>query len=88
MFFTNVFSYANRRRIWEHAYARTQDDLRRRRAELEPRLARFGIRLRDEALAPPPALPEPLGPSLAKLDATLERLDAWLAGGAPAAGAA
>jgi predicted acylesterase/phospholipase RssA len=88
MFFTNVFSYANRRRIWEHAYARTQDDLRRRRAELEPRLARFGIRLRDEALAPPPARPEPLGPSLAKLDATLERLDAWLAGGAPAAGAA
>lgn len=85
MFFTNVFSYANRRRIWEHAYRRTQEDLRRRRAELEPRLARFGIRLRDEALAPPPALGEPLAASLARLDAALAQLDDWLAGRAPAA---
>jgi predicted acylesterase/phospholipase RssA len=86
MFFTNVFSYANRRRIWEHAYARTQQDLRRRRAELEPRLARHGIRLRDEALAPLPARDQALGASLARLGTTLDRLAGWLSarGGASA----
>lgn len=43
MFFTNVFSYSGRRRLAEHAYQRTRAELRRRRAELEPILARHGI---------------------------------------------
>lgn len=50
MFFTNIFSYQSRRRLTEHAYRATLDDLRRRRAELEPVLARHGIRIRDEIL--------------------------------------
>jgi predicted acylesterase/phospholipase RssA len=50
MFFTNIFSYRSRFRLTEHAYRATLDDLRRRRAEIEPVLARHGIRLRDEVV--------------------------------------
>lgn len=50
MFFTNIFSYRSRFRLTEHAYRATLADLRRRRAEIEPVLARHGIRLRDEVL--------------------------------------
>jgi predicted acylesterase/phospholipase RssA len=50
MFFTNIFSYHSRTQLTEHAYRATLEDLRRRRAELEPILARHGIRLRDEIL--------------------------------------
>ncbi len=51
MFFTNVFSYAARRRLSEHAYQKTRADLRRRAQELAPILARHGIRLDQAALA-------------------------------------
>jgi NTE family protein len=50
MFFTNVFSYASRQRMCEHAYRSTLRDLRERRTELEPILARHGLGLRDEVL--------------------------------------
>jgi predicted acylesterase/phospholipase RssA len=50
MFFTNVFSYASRRRLSEHAYQRTRSELLRRRAELEPIFLRHGIRLRMDVL--------------------------------------
>ena len=53
IFFTNVFSYATRQRVCEHAYERTRRDLVKRRAELSPVLARHGIRLRDDVLADP-----------------------------------
>lgn len=43
MFFANVFSYADRERLSEHAYQRTRAELRRRRDELEPVFARHGI---------------------------------------------
>jgi predicted acylesterase/phospholipase RssA len=49
-FFTNIFSYATRQKICEHAYARTRRDLLKRRYELEPVLARHGIRLRVDLL--------------------------------------
>lgn len=49
-FFTNIFSYATRQRVCEHAYRRTRRDLLRRRHELEPILARHGIGLRLELL--------------------------------------
>lgn len=54
MFFTNLFSYATRRRVCEHAYQKTRKDLLTRRHELEPVLAKYGIRmdlaaLRDES---------------------------------------
>jgi len=51
MFFTNVFSFASRKRVAEHAYQATRADLRRRHVELAPLLARHGLTLRDEVLA-------------------------------------
>lgn len=50
MFFTNVFSFAQRRHLAEHAYQSTRRDLRARRAEIAPLLARHGLALRDEVL--------------------------------------
>jgi predicted acylesterase/phospholipase RssA len=50
MFFTNIFSYQSRRALTEHAYSATLEDLRNRRAEIEPLLRRRGIRLRTEVL--------------------------------------
>ena len=51
IFFTNIFGYATRRRVCEHAYERTRRDLVARAAELEPLLARHGIRYRHDVLA-------------------------------------
>ena len=50
MFFTNMFSYASRRRLCEHAYQKTRVELYRRCHELGPILAKHGIRLRLDAL--------------------------------------
>ncbi|MEO8101324.1 MAG: patatin-like phospholipase family protein [Betaproteobacteria bacterium] len=50
MFFTNLFSYASRKRVCEHAYQRTRADLLKRRYELEPVLSRFGITLNIDVL--------------------------------------
>lgn len=49
MFFVNVFSYADRRRLCEHAYQQTRADLLRRVPVLKPLLARHGLTL-DEAV--------------------------------------
>jgi hypothetical protein len=46
MFFTNMFSYASRRQLCEHAYQKTRTELYRRRHELGPILAKHGIRIR------------------------------------------
>ncbi|MFC4821468.1 patatin-like phospholipase family protein [Dokdonella ginsengisoli] len=54
MFFTNVFSFASRRRVAEHAYRSTFADLHERRDELAPLFERHGLRLRDEVLDAPP----------------------------------
>jgi predicted acylesterase/phospholipase RssA len=53
IFFTNIFSYATRRQVCEHAYQRTRADLLQRRDQLQPILARHGIRMRVERLAQP-----------------------------------
>ena len=50
MFFTNIFSYAGRRRLCEHAYQRTRAEILARRHELAPLLARHGIRLNRRVL--------------------------------------
>ena len=50
IFFTNVFSYSSRQRVCEHAYRATLADLRARREQLAPVLARHGLKLRDEVL--------------------------------------
>jgi len=50
MFFANVFSYADRRRLCEHAYQRTRAALRRRYAELQPIFDRHGVTIDRSAL--------------------------------------
>lgn len=53
MFFANVFRYADRRRLVDHAYQRTRQDLRRHARTLGPVLARHGLALRRKALVDP-----------------------------------
>jgi hypothetical protein len=77
MFFTNVFSYANRHRVFEHAYWRTREDLIARRDELAPVLGRHGIRIRNEVLPMDTERVAPPQPA-ANLSDTLGRLQAWL----------
>jgi NTE family protein len=50
MFFSNVFSFANRKAVCEHAYRSTRHKLWRNRRRLEPQLARHGITLRTDLL--------------------------------------
>lgn len=50
LFFVNVFRYADRRRLVEHAYQATRQDLRRNAAALDPLLRRHGLRLRAPVL--------------------------------------
>jgi predicted acylesterase/phospholipase RssA len=53
MFFTNVFSYASRQRVSEHAFRSTLRDLKARADELEPLLARHGLSLNRAILDDP-----------------------------------
>jgi len=50
LFFKNVFRYADRKRLAEHAYQRTRRDLLAQADRLEPILARHGVRLRRDVL--------------------------------------
>jgi hypothetical protein len=50
IFFTNLFSYATRRKVCEHAYQRTRADLLKRRHELTPLLAKYGVTLNVDVL--------------------------------------
>jgi NTE family protein len=51
MFFKNVFRYADRERLAEHAYRRTRRDLLAQADGLESMLGRHGISLRRDVLA-------------------------------------
>jgi hypothetical protein len=51
MFFKNVFRYADRKRLAEHAYQRTRRDLLAQADGLEAILHRHGISLRRDVLA-------------------------------------
>jgi len=84
MFFTNVFSYASRADLVEHAYANTRADLLARADDLEPFLETYGLglnrallqssrRFADALAAEPPYL-APVGNSLARNLDRLERL--------------
>ncbi len=53
MFFSNVFSFGNRKAVCEHAYRSTRRKLWRNRRRLEPALARHGITLRTDLLEDP-----------------------------------
>ncbi len=93
MFFTNVFSFSGRRWVCEHAYQITRRDLLARREELEPILARHGVRLRLEILQDRErrfytTLPDPRGLTestkyrgrlAADLHAALDQLQEWVA---------
>jgi predicted acylesterase/phospholipase RssA len=50
LFFQNVFRYADREQLAEHAYQRTRTDLRRHAAALQRMLARHEVRLRLDVL--------------------------------------
>jgi predicted acylesterase/phospholipase RssA len=89
MFFTNIFSYASRRRLAEHAYQKTRKELFERRHELEPVLARHGITIRLDVLADTHrhlvkrharrrALPD-AKTAVDRLARSLDDLDRWLA---------
>lgn len=50
MFFTNIFSFSERRAVCEHAYAAVRRDLLARYDELAPLFARHGVTLRRDVL--------------------------------------
>lgn len=50
MFFTNVFSYANREMVCQHAYRTTRRDLWLRRHRLAPILKRHGVTINEAIL--------------------------------------
>ena len=93
MFFTNVFSYRDRRRLCEHAYQRTRVDLYRRRHELRPIFERHGLGLdlavlkdhRRSLIAPPRHRARvSLDKTTHALDASLDELQHWLESRMPA----
>lgn len=53
MFFSNIFSFNNRRDVCEHAYASTLRHLRANAGEIGAKLERHGLRLRREVLNDP-----------------------------------
>jgi predicted acylesterase/phospholipase RssA len=95
MFFTNIFTFASRKAVCEHAYQCTRRDLRDRYDELAPIFARHGLRLRREVLDQRRSLwhgvgvgDGPRGRSAAshtldRLSANLDRLEGMLRDVAP-----
>ncbi len=53
MFLANAFGYSQRRRLAEHAYRQTREQLRARRVQLAATLARHGLALDDAVLDDP-----------------------------------
>jgi predicted acylesterase/phospholipase RssA len=89
MFFTNIFSFAARKAICEHAYHATRRDLLERYDDLSAIFGRHGIRLCREVLEDPSrnvwrTVDESYGPmttSIARaLDEALARLEAFVDG--------
>jgi predicted acylesterase/phospholipase RssA len=93
MFFTNIFSFAQRRAVCEHAYAATRAQLLERYDQLAPVWARYGLTLNRAVLEEERTLWEniepPAPPKVARregsrtevlddLSDTLDRLDALL----------
>jgi hypothetical protein len=97
MFFTNLFSYSSRRRLCEHAYQKTREELWKRRHELAPVFERHGIEirtdvLRDESMTLVKSLRKSRGmwretastAATRALTHTLDDLERWLRVAAPA----
>jgi predicted acylesterase/phospholipase RssA len=93
LFFTNIFSYASRGRLCEHAYQRTRAMLRARSTELAPILARHGLQLREDVLADETRTLVPVSKGrrrpapgvVHELQANLAALTAWMGPDARAA---
>jgi hypothetical protein len=89
IFFANIFSYAGRRRLAEHAYRHTISELRRRARELGPILARHGLELdrsvleSEEGIDSKPSQTAKLWDSVKPLEKTLGRLERALSQGKP-----
>lgn len=86
VFFTNPFSYSQRRDMAEHAYQATRAQLRVRRTALGPRLARHGLSFaaalddaRRTLLDPLPAPASRANAALRRLDEVLDELEGVLA---------
>jgi len=88
MFFSNIFSFSNRRQVCEHAYASTRRHLLARADELDEKLGRRGLKLRRDVLSDPrrtlfgdgPIAPRATTAQAVTADIrdTLDRLDAAL----------
>ena len=81
LFFTNIFSYSNRRRMCEQAYQNTRLMLLERRAEIAPKLERHGLGLRLGVLRDTSLTLVQQAPSrqaLARLRQTLDDLERYL----------
>jgi NTE family protein len=85
IFFANIFSYSDRRRLADHAYRHTLAELSRRVDELDPILRRHGIELDravlanfDKGLHSTPSQTGVLWDSVAPLERTLNRLETAL----------
>ena len=89
IFFANIFSYADRRRLAEHAYRHTLSEMKRRARELGPILARHGLSLDHSVLEGAQAeLSEPSQAgkwwdSVKPLEKTLGELEKALSRGKP-----
>jgi NTE family protein len=53
IFFSNIFSYAQRRRLCEYAYQRTRRELWERRHRIAPQLAAAGVKIKLDVLTDP-----------------------------------
>lgn len=81
LFFTNIFSYNNRRRMCEQAYQNTRMMLWEQRAVLGPKLARHGMRLKLPVLSDTSlslVCQKPQRTPLSRLDQTLDDLERYL----------
>lgn len=90
--FTNIFSYASRRRLCEHAYQRTRANLLARADTLGPVFARHGVSLRMDVLRDTSRTlvtgngkhARQAAPAVWALESTLGELREWLAEQKPA----
>ncbi|HEU4778206.1 MAG TPA: patatin family protein, partial [Telluria sp.] len=81
LFFTNIFSYNNRRRMCEQAYQNTRMMLWEQREQLAPRLARHGMGLRLPVLSDTSLTlvsQKPARKALTRLDNVLNDLERYL----------
>lgn len=87
MFFTNIFSFTNRKEVCEYAYQTTRKQLLMRADELQPVLEKYGLTLRTDRLSDTDLtlyntlepgdseIKRNLGKTLYKLDQLLDRMD-------------